>query len=281
MTRLVVEELRTELIQDVNFKLNKNYEIYAIKIYLFANNASSIVGTFKLSVLDGSTELASKTFDITDIVAQSNIQEEYFHSWYPIFFDNPVVLQKGSYNLRLNSVGYSYSASSFIGWIREHENLKVPISYVPENDLENPLSFEVYTRQGVGVVRLVDIDDSFESETVPNISGVGFIVYPSELISNLGNISYDTENNFQFRPVEGNGGAVTTADEPFGTAGDFLDGMVITLKGESDTNTVTIPRADIQYGAVLNGPSTLFKDYTLQLQYNSSQERWIEVSRNF
>lgn len=281
MTKLVVEELRTELNQDFVLKLNKNYEIYAIKIYLFAYNASSIVGTFRLSVYDGATELAFKTFDISDIISQSNILDEYFHSWYPVIFDNPIVLQKGSYNFKLTSVGYSYASNSFIGWTREHENLKVPISYTPENDLENPLSYEIYTRKGFDVVRIVDIDDSYESATPPILSGIGFVTFPVETITSGGLISYDTDNNFQFRPVQGDGGPVTTSTTPFGTVGDFLDGQVIRLKGASDTNTVTINFADVQYGAILNGAATLFNDAIITLQYDATEERWVETDRNF
>ena len=278
--QLVVEELRNELNQDFVLTSQKNYEIYAIKIYLFANNASSIVGNFRLGIYDGLQEVAFKTFDISDIVSQSNIQEEYFHSWYPIFFDNPVILQKGSYNFKLTSTGYSYASNSFIGWIREHENLKVPITYEPKNSLQNPLSYEVYTRQGFGVVRLVDIDDSYQSATPPDISGIGFVVYAPETISDGGFVSYDTDNSFQYRPVIGDSGPVDLSPTPFGTVGDFLDGQIIRLRGSSDTDTVTVVFGNVQYGAIVNGNRTLGLDVVLELQYDAEQERWIEISFN-
>lgn len=86
----------------------------------------------------------------------------------------------------------------------------------------------------------------------------------------------------QYRPVAGDGGAVTTDTQPFGsTALVMVQGKMIELVGTSDTNTVTIPYSDTQYGALVNGDCTLSKGNILVLIYDSTLERWLEYSRNF
>ena len=280
MSTLIAEELRTELIQDCELLLTKNHQIEAIKVFLFCYNASSIIGTFKLSIFDGATEIGSKTFDITDIVSQGSFTSDYFYSWYPVIFDNPIVLQKGAFTFKLSSVGYTYESNIFLAWCREHENEKVPMTYIPENDLQNPLSFEIYTRKGSTMTRIVDIIDGFQSNTPPSLTGIGWVVKTTQIVSDTNQIIFDTENNFQYQPVVSDGGNVTVNSALFGTSNTWPDGVVIRIKGNSDTDTVTINHADIQYGAILNGDITLTLDAILELQYDSIEERFIEISRN-
>lgn len=82
-----------------------------------------------------------------------------------------------------------------------------------------------------------------------------------------------------FRPI-GDGGAVTLNSLLF--SNQPVDGTLITIIGQDDTNTVTITSNDVQYGQILNGSSvTLAKGYSLQFFYDAGLERFIEISRNF
>jgi len=130
-------------------------------------------------------------------------------------------------------------------------------------------------------LKVLNFPDGFTSATAPAELGGSSDVYATESISNGGNISIDTAVGFQQRPVLGNGGAVTTANDVFGSVGGWLDGTQITLIGTDDTNTVTIPFSNTAYGCLVNGNATLENGYTLTLQWNETIERWFEISRNF
>lgn len=87
----------------------------------------------------------------------------------------------------------------------------------------------------------------------------------------------------QYRRVQGDGAPVTTSNQPFGTTpADFVQGKMIELVGINDTDTVTIPYSDTQYGCLLKvGDCTLGKGDILVLIYDDTLERFLEVSRNF
>ena len=105
--------------------------------------------------------------------------------------------------------------------------------------------------------------------------------FATQTITASGAITISGEK-VQYRPVEGDAGAVTTNSQPFGlTPSTFVQGKMIELLGTNDTNTVTIPYSDTQYGCLVNGDCTLGKGNLLVLIYDSTLERWIEYSRNF
>ena len=99
-------------------------------------------------------------------------------------------------------------------------------------------------------------------------------------IAAAGTIGASSESANQMLRVAGSGAAVTTAAEPFGT-GTFVDGATIKIVGTDSTNTVTIENQDVAKGAILNGDATLLQYYILTLVYDATQDRFIEVSRNF
>lgn len=81
----------------------------------------------------------------------------------------------------------------------------------------------------------------------------------------------------QIYRVQGNAGTVTMSTTPFG-ATDPLDGTVVELIGNSDTNTVSITWTDSANGCVGNfGTITLHKYEVAVFRYNSSMDRWIYV----
>lgn len=99
-------------------------------------------------------------------------------------------------------------------------------------------------------------------------------------IAGAGTIGISSESANQVVRVNGSGGAVTTAAEPFGT-GSFIDGATIKVIGTNSTNTVTIENQDISKGVILNGDAILQKYYVLTLVWDATQDRFIEVSRNW
>ncbi len=94
-------------------------------------------------------------------------------------------------------------------------------------------------------------------------------------------IDTTTKNLNQTIIIQSNGGNSVTPNAPFGSTAPVLDGTMIRLIGAHDSNTITLVSFDTAKGAVLNGNATLHKNSVLTLQYISTLDRYIEVSRNF
>ena len=144
--KLLVETLETELSQDFTFSNESRYNIGAIIPYLYLHNAPS--GTFQIELIKDSVTLYSETFTSSDIKASVPTVHNYVHIFYPIVPDHPIYLEKGSFTVKLSASGYSVSSSSFIGWIRQFEDLNNILDYIPADDGHNPLAtrIKVYER---------------------------------------------------------------------------------------------------------------------------------------
>jgi hypothetical protein len=105
------------------------------------NNAPA--GTFTLSIKSGATTLCSKSFTSADIKTSLGTVNNYAHVFYPIVFDSPSFLGRGSYDVVLSASGYTGTNSSFIAWIQQHENLNNELDYEPLTDDENPLALRL------------------------------------------------------------------------------------------------------------------------------------------
>jgi len=147
VTKLVIDELHSTLSQTFTLYKNGRSTIEAIRPYIYMHNAPA--GIFTLSIKSGGTALISKTFTSAEIKTDLSTTDNYAHLWKAIVFDNPSQFENGEYELELSSSGYTYSDSSHLGWIREHENLINEISGTPVSDIENPRAFQLLTRQVV------------------------------------------------------------------------------------------------------------------------------------
>lgn len=110
--------------------------------------------------------------------------------------------------------------------------------------------------------------------------GAGLEAYAAETISASGTIT-SLASGIQYRPISGDGGAVTTAAAPFGTALEWASGTTIILRGNNATNTVTIQHNDTTDGPILNGNAELGLNDIIALTYDADTERWVEAWRNF
>ena len=141
--KLLVEELRdgSSLSQSFSFNLEKRAEIKGFYPYLFMSNAPT--GTFTFSVTGTNGFSFSKSFTSQDIKNCIPTVNSNIHVFFPILPSAPIFLSKGDYTMTLSSTGYFYNRGSFVGWIKQFENLNVPLSYTPSNDAENPLAFRL------------------------------------------------------------------------------------------------------------------------------------------
>lgn len=141
MTQLLVHELQTSL--ESLITINSAKTIYAVRPHLHCHNSPA--GTFTIGIYDISDNLIqAKTFTSADIVAAMATANLYIHGYFTVTFDNVVPIVIGDYKIKLTSSGYTFSESSYLGWVADHENLKIELDYTPTSDLENPLSFELW-----------------------------------------------------------------------------------------------------------------------------------------
>ena len=143
----MVQELRTTLTQDFTINLNRRYTIAGIRPYLYIHNAPA--GTFTLKIKDGATELASKGFTSSQIKTELSTTDNYAHIWKGIIFDTPLLLSKGAYTIELSSSDYSFSESSYIGWIKEFENIFNETDGGNIDLFSNPFSFQLFEKKGL------------------------------------------------------------------------------------------------------------------------------------
>ena len=111
-------------------------------------------------------------------------------------------------------------------------------------------------------------------QVVGGVAG-GFKTSAVQSLSAAGTPTIGTQP-FQRISVKGNAAAVTMATALAGGT----DGMTLLFVGEDSTNTVTIATSDIVNGFILNGDVVLSKYGSVMVQFDSTLQRWIEISRN-
>jgi hypothetical protein len=143
MTWLVVEEFKgVPLVQD--FEIEKKLIVAAIRPYLYCHNFPS--GTGLLEILDENDNvLHSKSFSPSDVYSGLETANPYAHAYLRVLFDQPFPMPKGNYKIKISASGYTFSESSYLGWVKEHEDLKVPVKFIVAGDQNNPLSFEIWS----------------------------------------------------------------------------------------------------------------------------------------
>lgn len=151
------------------------------------------------------------------------------------------------------------------------------INQTNTTDATNSTDGALHTDGGASVAKKLFVGDEIQADKFVNVNKT----FSAESISNAGNITISERQAFQTRRLVGNGSAVITATTPFGSLANLLDGSIVLLIGTDDTNTVTIPENDIQYGCYINGLAELKKGYVLGLIYDATSERLYELFRSF
>lgn len=147
-------------------------------------------------------------------------------------------------------------------------------------DITAPASAAAYTITLPGAAPTANTALAYDGSNYVWSSAGGWTTYANENISASGSVTNSTTVGQQYRRVTGNGAAITLSTTPFGTAGTWSDGLVIRLVGGSSTNTVTIVHNDAANGAILDGDCTLGQYDVIELQWDSTASRWIEIARS-
>lgn len=141
MSTILANELINTLEQDFSFNLNTRCHVGGFYPYLMLYN--SPVGTFKIELLKGLNVIFEKEFTSSDIKTSLETTNNYAIVFYPILPNSPIQIEKGNYTIKLSSTGYTYSSTSYLAWIQQHENLQNNMAYTPIYDSDNPLAFRI------------------------------------------------------------------------------------------------------------------------------------------
>lgn len=132
--KLVVETLYESLEQDITLESDRRIHIGAIIPYLYFHNLSS--GLFKFQLIRNSSVLYEHLFSWEDIKAGKI--DNYMHVYHPIVPVSPIQLESDNYKVKIMAVsGYQATGNSFLGWIKQHEDIQLPMDYTPISDIQN------------------------------------------------------------------------------------------------------------------------------------------------
>jgi hypothetical protein len=143
MSTLVIETLRTSLEQVIECKTESRVHIAAIIPYLYFHNLTS--GEFKFEL--STTERVIYQHDFSWIDIKGDSQGEYIRVFHPIVPTDPIQLESGVYTFKISAIsGYEAQSDSFLGWVKQHEDIQLPMAYVPGSDIKNTftLRFKEY-----------------------------------------------------------------------------------------------------------------------------------------
>jgi hypothetical protein len=141
MSTLLVDKIGTSLQQDITVTGNDRIHIGAFIPYLYVYNSPA--GTFTFELIKSSITIFSQTFTSADIKTSLSTTNNYIHTFYPIVPSVLVQMSEGNYTVKISSSGYSPTEASYLGWIRQHENIQNGIDYTPTNDRQNPLAIRI------------------------------------------------------------------------------------------------------------------------------------------
>lgn len=139
MTTLVVEPLINTLYQEIRYNLNERLHVGAFIPYLYLHNAQA--DYFTIELRKGLDLIYSKQFTVADIKASLSTLDNYIHVFYPVIPINPVQIEAGLYTLNLIAgPNYVSNSTSFMGWVKQHDDLQNEMEYIPTDDSQNSFS---------------------------------------------------------------------------------------------------------------------------------------------
>ncbi len=136
--KLCVAELESELFQVVRPKANTLVE--AIRIHLYRHNSPE--GSLSVRVAD----LNGRSIAVSDTVLISAIPSKTFYHGYVRFLIQCSLKKNEQYRVYLNSSGYSFNESAYIGWCNDFDLRKYDTEYTPSSALAAPLDLEVWAK---------------------------------------------------------------------------------------------------------------------------------------
>jgi hypothetical protein len=139
VSTLVVDALETTLTQTINIENRIN--IASLLPTFYIHNVPS--GTFTLAFKSGLITLATISFTANDLKNKISASDNYFWGWFALIPIGNVSLERGVYDIVLSSIGYTYSDSAFLSWVKMYDIVYGNINGVVNDFTENPYDFKI------------------------------------------------------------------------------------------------------------------------------------------
>jgi hypothetical protein len=137
LTSLVMDSLETELVQDI--EIYKDMSIKGIKLKLYFHQSPP--GTFYLRFYKDASVIKEYSFISSNIKSQIGTLNNYFHAVVALVGD--FMLPRGNIQIKLESSGYSYSNSSFIGWCKDYDKVDERFTGTSNDFTSHPYEFKL------------------------------------------------------------------------------------------------------------------------------------------
>lgn len=147
MSTLVVDELKAvNLVQEFTLipDMLTGLRIKAVRPLLYLHNDPT--GTFTISLKEGVNTIDSKSVTGAELIANSGFTASQYH-WgiFTFEFNKYNVLKKNiTYTIELSSSGYTFDESSFLGWVKPHEDFINTASDTIPIFTEYPYGYELW-----------------------------------------------------------------------------------------------------------------------------------------
>lgn len=142
MSLINVEALRaTPLIQEFKIKRNRLH-LEGIRPWLYLHNDPA--GTFTLTLKDGANILDSVDFTVSDLKNGAGFADNQYHKGYFDLRLNAILHHDRLYTLELSSSGYAFAGSSYLGWIKEFENLTNSFNEIIWTFNQKPFGYQLW-----------------------------------------------------------------------------------------------------------------------------------------
>lgn len=141
MTTLVIEDKIENFIHEFKLELQRRYQIAGFYPYLYLIGNPS--GTFTFKINNGARDVFTKSFNASDIREVMSAPLGAIRVSFPVVPFTPMIINTGNYTARIEASDYSPNSNSYLGWIREHENLS---NEVPDQDgkaISNPCTMKI------------------------------------------------------------------------------------------------------------------------------------------
>jgi hypothetical protein len=137
MSTLAVYRLFTYVSQPITVR--RDLLCGSIRLKLYSHDLPD--GTFSISILKGTQDIFTITFTSVDLQQKIDTSDRYF--WGDFAFPVNFYLDRGDYEIRLDSSGYVFSESRFLGWVKDFDEIDRDIIGEANDFSQYPFSFNL------------------------------------------------------------------------------------------------------------------------------------------
>jgi hypothetical protein len=137
LSTLAVDRLSSYFSQPIT--VDKDMACLALRAKMYVHDLPE--GNFAFKIMQDATEVKSFPFTSLDLQQKLQLTDDYF--WGDFAFEGLFFLTRGEYQIRLESSGYTFQESSFIGWVKDFEEIGRRVIGDPFDFSQYPFSFNL------------------------------------------------------------------------------------------------------------------------------------------